>query len=158
MKPKLDRLVDMIVESLSGEAQDFYNREFAFFDEVTSISGKLKPFIKSPKPEKKVRTARFFPSLYSTDTLCRPKSMRKWPRSRSTSVCIFRVIRTASWSTSTARPAGRSRVTPRYGSSRHSRQASANATCTTRPPLWRPSRFGGRATRPTQTTWRRRMS
>ncbi|BGO97504.1 Phosphatidylinositol 4-kinase STT4 [Rhodotorula toruloides] len=55
MKPKLDRLVDMIVESLSGEAQDFYNREFTFFDEVTSISGKLKPFIKSPKPEKKAK-------------------------------------------------------------------------------------------------------
>lgn len=31
----------------------FYEREFTFFDEVTSISGKLKPFIKRPKPEKK---------------------------------------------------------------------------------------------------------
>ncbi|GAA5978734.1 hypothetical protein JCM10908_004462 [Rhodotorula pacifica] len=55
MKPKLDRLVDMIVDSLSGEAQDFYNREFDFFDEVTSISGKLKPFIKASKPEKKAK-------------------------------------------------------------------------------------------------------
>lgn len=33
--------------------RSFYEREFAFFDEVTSISGKLKPFIKRPKPEKK---------------------------------------------------------------------------------------------------------
>ncbi|KPV75836.1 uncharacterized protein RHOBADRAFT_14083, partial [Rhodotorula graminis WP1] len=55
MKPELDRLVDMIVESLSGDAQDFYNREFSFFDEVTSISGKLKPFIKASKPEKKAK-------------------------------------------------------------------------------------------------------
>jgi phosphatidylinositol 4-kinase len=55
MKPKLDRIVDMIVDSLSGEARDFYNREFDFFDEVTSISGKLKPYIKASKPEKKVR-------------------------------------------------------------------------------------------------------
>jgi phosphatidylinositol 4-kinase len=54
MKPILDRVVDMIVDSLSGEAQDFYNREFSFFDEVTSISAKLKPFIKSSKAEKKV--------------------------------------------------------------------------------------------------------
>lgn len=55
MKPELDRLVDMIVESLSGDAQEFYNREFTFFDEVTSISGKLKPFIKASKPEKKAK-------------------------------------------------------------------------------------------------------
>ncbi|GAA5990191.1 hypothetical protein JCM5350_001078, partial [Sporobolomyces pararoseus] len=53
MKPILDRVVDMIVDSLSGEAQDFYTREFSFFDEVTSISAKLKPFIKSSKAEKK---------------------------------------------------------------------------------------------------------
>ncbi|KAG0655552.1 phosphatidylinositol-4- kinase [Rhodotorula mucilaginosa] len=55
MKPKLDRIVDMIVDSLSGEARDFYNREFDFFDEVTSISGKLKPYIKASKPEKKAK-------------------------------------------------------------------------------------------------------
>ncbi|GAA5822607.1 hypothetical protein JCM11251_004314 [Rhodosporidiobolus azoricus] len=55
MKPTLDRMVDMIVESLSGDAKDFYQREFAFFDEVTSISGKLKPYIKASKPEKKAK-------------------------------------------------------------------------------------------------------
>jgi phosphatidylinositol 4-kinase len=54
MKPALDSMIERVVESLSGEARDFYNREFHFFDEVTSISGKLKPFIKRPKPEKKV--------------------------------------------------------------------------------------------------------
>lgn len=54
MKPSLDRMTDMVVSSLSGEARDFYNREFGFFHEVTSISGKLKPYIKRPKPEKKV--------------------------------------------------------------------------------------------------------
>ncbi|BGP13672.1 hypothetical protein JCM10213_002240 [Rhodosporidiobolus nylandii] len=55
MKPTLDRMVDMIVESLSGEAKEFYQREFSFFEEVTSISGKLKPYIKKSKPEKKAK-------------------------------------------------------------------------------------------------------
>ncbi|KDE03986.1 hypothetical protein MVLG_05555 [Microbotryum lychnidis-dioicae p1A1 Lamole] len=55
MKPTLDRMVDMIVSSLSGDAKDFFQREFAFFNEVTSISAKLKPFIKSSKHEKKAK-------------------------------------------------------------------------------------------------------
>jgi phosphatidylinositol 4-kinase A len=42
-----------MIASFSGDDKDFYQREFSFFDEVTSISGKLKPFIKRPKPEKK---------------------------------------------------------------------------------------------------------
>jgi phosphatidylinositol 4-kinase A len=55
MKPVLDQMTDMIVAALSGEAKEFYDREFSFFNDVTSISGKLKPFIKKTKPEKKVR-------------------------------------------------------------------------------------------------------
>ena len=55
MKPKLDEMTDRVVDSLSGEARSFYDREFTFFNEVTSISGKLKPFIKCTKPEKKVK-------------------------------------------------------------------------------------------------------
>ena len=55
MKPTLDRMVDKIVGALSGDAQDFYEREFGFFNEVTSISGKLKPYIKKSKPEKKAK-------------------------------------------------------------------------------------------------------
>lgn len=39
--------------SFSPVDRQFYEREFAFFDEVTSISGKLKPLIKRSKPEKK---------------------------------------------------------------------------------------------------------
>jgi phosphatidylinositol 4-kinase len=42
-----------MIASFSGPDKLFYEREFTFFDEVTSISGKLKPFIKRPKPEKK---------------------------------------------------------------------------------------------------------
>ncbi|CEH18841.1 related to phosphatidylinositol-4-kinase [Ceraceosorus bombacis] len=53
MKPTLDRMVDLIVAALSGEARSFYNREFGFFNEVTGISGKLKPYIKKSKAEKK---------------------------------------------------------------------------------------------------------
>ncbi|KXN92250.1 Phosphatidylinositol 4-kinase stt4 [Leucoagaricus sp. SymC.cos] len=55
LKPTLDLMTDAVVNSLSGEARDFYDREFNFFNEVTSISGKLKPFIKKTKPEKKAK-------------------------------------------------------------------------------------------------------
>ncbi|TFK30200.1 atypical/PIKK/PI4K protein kinase [Coprinopsis marcescibilis] len=55
MKPKLDEMTAMVVDSLSGEARSFYDREFNFFNEVTSISGKLKPYIKKTKPEKKAK-------------------------------------------------------------------------------------------------------
>ena len=58
MKPMLDRMTEMVVESLSGDAREFYDREFGFFNEVTSISGKLKPFIKRTKQEKKVCPSR----------------------------------------------------------------------------------------------------
>ena len=58
MKPILDRMIHDIVESLSGSERDFYDREFSFFGEVTSISGKLKPYIKKPKPEKKVQSVK----------------------------------------------------------------------------------------------------
>ncbi|CAE6494869.1 unnamed protein product [Rhizoctonia solani] len=55
MKPMLDRMTEMVVASLSGEARNFYEKEFKFFQEVTSISGKLKPYIKKTKPEKKAK-------------------------------------------------------------------------------------------------------
>lgn len=53
LKPVLDRIVGRIVGSLSGADKEFYEREFNFFNLVTGISGKLKPFIKKSKPEKK---------------------------------------------------------------------------------------------------------
>jgi len=55
LKPTLERLSGEIVSQLSGEAKAFYEREFAFFKEVTSISGKLKPYIKKSKAEKKAK-------------------------------------------------------------------------------------------------------
>ncbi|KAI0822734.1 atypical/PIKK/PI4K protein kinase [Trametes gibbosa] len=55
VKPTLDRMTELVVDSLSGEARTFYDREFGFFNEVTSISGKLKPYIKKTKPEKKAK-------------------------------------------------------------------------------------------------------
>ena len=60
MKPVLDNMTNLVVESLSGEARSFYDREFTFFQQVTSISGKLRPYIKRPKPEKKASLL-FFP-------------------------------------------------------------------------------------------------
>nr|CAG8453226.1 5703_t:CDS:10 [Entrophospora candida] len=49
----LERIIKNITDSLSGKDKEFYEREFTFFNNVTSISGKLKPFIKKSKPEKK---------------------------------------------------------------------------------------------------------
>jgi len=42
-----------MISSWPKEDKDFYEREFSFFNEVTSISGKLKPYIRKSKPEKK---------------------------------------------------------------------------------------------------------
>ncbi|KAI2629573.1 hypothetical protein GGR54DRAFT_628129 [Hypoxylon sp. NC1633] len=53
IKPALDKVMGKMISSFSSEDKSFYEREFAFFDEVTSISGKLKPLIKRDKPEKK---------------------------------------------------------------------------------------------------------
>jgi phosphatidylinositol 4-kinase len=53
VKPTLDKVMSRMIAGFSNSDRAFYEREFAFFDEVTSISGKLKPFIKRPKPEKK---------------------------------------------------------------------------------------------------------
>ncbi|KAI1107915.1 hypothetical protein F4804DRAFT_296325 [Jackrogersella minutella] len=53
IKPALDKVMEKMISSFSDEDKSFYEREFAFFDEVTDISGKLKPLIKRDKPEKK---------------------------------------------------------------------------------------------------------
>lgn len=53
LKPVLDRVINRIIGSLSGSDRTFYEREFEFFRQVTSISGKLKPYIRKSKAEKK---------------------------------------------------------------------------------------------------------
>ncbi|KAL9042174.1 MAG: hypothetical protein Q9180_000786 [Flavoplaca navasiana] len=53
LKPTLDAVMENLVASFSGADKAFYEREFSFFNEITDISGKLRPFIKKPKPEKK---------------------------------------------------------------------------------------------------------
>ncbi|KAM7223539.1 hypothetical protein V8F06_001013 [Rhypophila decipiens] len=52
IKPTLDKVTEHMINSFSEVDRDFFEREFAFFDEVTGISGKLKPLIKASKPEK----------------------------------------------------------------------------------------------------------
>jgi phosphatidylinositol 4-kinase len=69
MKPALDQMTDLVVASLSGDAREFYDREFSFFYEVTSISGKLKPYIKRTKPEKKVKPPRRVRSFQRSNML-----------------------------------------------------------------------------------------
>ena len=53
LKPTLDAVMTNMVASFSGSDKAFYEREFSFFNEVTDISGKLRPFIRKSKPEKK---------------------------------------------------------------------------------------------------------
>lgn len=42
-----------MIKSFSNADKAFYEREFAFFHEITGISGKLRPFIRKSKAEKK---------------------------------------------------------------------------------------------------------
>ncbi|KAH0559535.1 hypothetical protein GP486_003947 [Trichoglossum hirsutum] len=53
LKPTLDKVMDRLICSFSETDKDFYEREFSFFNEVTDVSGKLRPYIKRSKPEKK---------------------------------------------------------------------------------------------------------
>lgn len=55
LKPVLDRTQKEIVSKLDKRDYWFYEKEFGFFNEVTSISGKLKPYIKKSKAEKKLK-------------------------------------------------------------------------------------------------------
>lgn len=55
LKPTLDAMIQRIVGQLTGEAQAYYEREFAFFKKVTGISGSLRPYVKCSKPEKKAK-------------------------------------------------------------------------------------------------------
>ncbi|KAL8874475.1 MAG: hypothetical protein Q9174_000168, partial [Haloplaca sp. 1 TL-2023] len=53
LKSTLDAVMNNMVASFSDTDKAFYEREFSFFNEITEISGKLRPFIKRSKPEKK---------------------------------------------------------------------------------------------------------
>ncbi|KAK8139069.1 Phosphatidylinositol 4-kinase [Apiospora sp. TS-2023a] len=53
IKPALDKVMNSMIDSFSPEDRAFYEKEFGFFDEVTGISGKLKPLIKATKDAKK---------------------------------------------------------------------------------------------------------
>lgn len=45
--------MEVLISSFSDEEREFYEREFSFFNDITGISGKLRPYIKKSKPEKK---------------------------------------------------------------------------------------------------------
>jgi phosphatidylinositol 4-kinase len=55
VKPTLDKVTSNMIGSFSSVDKAFYEHEFAFFAEITGISGKLKPYIKKSKPEKKAK-------------------------------------------------------------------------------------------------------
>lgn len=48
----MDSLIKSILNALSGPAKQFYEREFDFFDKITSISGEIRPFPKGPERKK----------------------------------------------------------------------------------------------------------
>lgn len=45
----LEALISSIVSSLSGNAKEFYEKEFSFFDKVTAISGEIRKYPKGPE-------------------------------------------------------------------------------------------------------------
>ncbi|KAG7664604.1 STT4 [[Candida] subhashii] len=53
LKPRLDDMQAKMMAEFTDSDLAFYRKEFKFFNEVTSISGKLKPYIKKSKAEKK---------------------------------------------------------------------------------------------------------
>ncbi|CDK29667.1 unnamed protein product [Kuraishia capsulata CBS 1993] len=55
IKPTLDEIMDAMLKTFSKKDFLFYEQEFRFFEEVTGISGKLKPYIKKSKAEKKAK-------------------------------------------------------------------------------------------------------
>ncbi|KAF2645449.1 hypothetical protein P280DRAFT_513356 [Massarina eburnea CBS 473.64] len=53
IKPTLDKVMDSLVSSFSDYDKGFYEREFAFFNEVTGISGTLRSILGESKEAKK---------------------------------------------------------------------------------------------------------
>ncbi|CAI6341867.1 unnamed protein product [Periconia digitata] len=53
VKPTLDKVSDSLIASFSQYDKEFYEREFAFFNEVTGISGTLRSILHEPKEAKK---------------------------------------------------------------------------------------------------------
>ncbi|KAI8996972.1 hypothetical protein BDB01DRAFT_769342 [Pilobolus umbonatus] len=53
LKPTLEKIIETMVATFTGEDREFYEREFKFFGEVTAISGYLKEYIKFGQNEKK---------------------------------------------------------------------------------------------------------
>ena len=53
LKPTLDVVTDNMLTNFSDTDKAFYEREFTFFNDITDISGKLRPYIKKGKSEKK---------------------------------------------------------------------------------------------------------
>lgn len=55
LKPTLDGIRDKMTKAFSPQDLQYYTKEFSFFKEITGISGKLKPYIKKTKAEKKLK-------------------------------------------------------------------------------------------------------
>ncbi|VEU20058.1 DEKNAAC100565 [Brettanomyces naardenensis] len=55
IKTLLDDIRKSMIKEFSDTDRDYYEKEFSFFNDVTSISGKLKPYIKKSKAEKKAK-------------------------------------------------------------------------------------------------------
>nr|KAG5713260.1 hypothetical protein BaRGS_007787 [Batillaria attramentaria] len=49
---KMEEMINKIKKSLSGHALHFYEKEFSFFNEITGISGKIRPYPKGAERKK----------------------------------------------------------------------------------------------------------
>ncbi|BHF57761.1 Phosphatidylinositol 4-kinase alpha [Sparganum proliferum] len=50
--PQLEWMSDQVAKGFTGPALEFYRREFAFFDQITAVSGEIRPFPKGPERKK----------------------------------------------------------------------------------------------------------
>lgn len=55
INPTLQRVLDRMISNFSPEDREFYEREFTFFNTVTSISKSLLPLLRKTKAEKKIK-------------------------------------------------------------------------------------------------------
>ncbi len=85
MKPLLDKMIERIVAGLSGKAKAFYDLEFNFFAEVTSIQASSSRTSKV-QPEKKVNQAAA--RLCNVADPDRPRLMRRWQDRASVGVYL----------------------------------------------------------------------
>jgi phosphatidylinositol 4-kinase len=71
---RADDMISQIIASYDDDAMKFYKTEFGFFDEVTSISGKLRAYLKKTKAEKKIKIDEEMKKIVVADNVYLPSN------------------------------------------------------------------------------------